>query len=289
VTTYFEALSAFARTIDTPAGPLAAIDMPASGGVERTPALLVPGYTGSKEDFVLLLGTLGATGHRAVAIDQRGQFESPGPDDPAAYTVDALARDVRAVIDAMGGGPVHVVGHSFGGLVTRAAVLAEPSIARSFTLMGSGPGALTGPRVERMEQLAPLLEAGGLPAVYAAMERLAADDPRAAAAPGWLRDFLRTRFLSSSATGLAAMGDALLSEPDRVDELAACGVPVLVVHGEDDDAWLPPIQKAMAERLQAHHVVIPGAAHSPAAEAAGPTAEALLSFWRSVEDAQPDR
>jgi pimeloyl-ACP methyl ester carboxylesterase len=70
------------RTFAGGAGPLAALDT--GTGATRGTALLVAGYTGSKEDFAPLLAPLADAGLRAVAIDQRGQYESPGPDDPAA-------------------------------------------------------------------------------------------------------------------------------------------------------------------------------------------------------------
>ena len=105
------------------------------------------GYTGSKEDFAPLLAPLADAGYRVVALDQRGQFESPGPDDPAAYSVPELGLDVVAVARVLreeSGEPLHLLGHSFGGLVTRAAVLAEPALFTSFTLLGSGPSRLGG-------------------------------------------------------------------------------------------------------------------------------------------------
>ncbi|MEN3361211.1 MAG: hypothetical protein V7637_5193, partial [Mycobacteriales bacterium] len=211
------------RDFQTEAGPIALLECdPGPTGVP--PVLLVPGYTGSKEDFVGVLGQLAAAGHRAVAMDQRGQFESPGPDDPAAYTVDALARDVRLVLADLAGAdrrPVHLVGHSFGGLVARAAAVADPAAVASVVLLCSGPAGIGGNRKQRMEELRPLLATGGMPAVYEHMERLAAGDARAAAAPPELRAFLRRRFLASSAVGLEAMGEALLGEPDRVAELRA--------------------------------------------------------------------
>jgi pimeloyl-ACP methyl ester carboxylesterase len=64
--------------------------------------LLVPGYTGSKEDFRLLLEPLAAAGHRVVALDQRGQFQSPGGPELESYTTTALAEDVLAVADELG-------------------------------------------------------------------------------------------------------------------------------------------------------------------------------------------
>lgn len=263
-------------------GPLAVLDVePARRTAPRATALLVPGYTGSKEDFLPVLELLARAGHRVVAMDQRGQYETPGPDDPARYTVAELAAEVGEVVGALGDGPVHLVGHSFGGLVSRAAVLARPALVRSLTLLGSGPAALTGPRVERLHALVPVLRRGGMPAVYDAMEAFAARGTTLP--PTHLRAFLRRRFLTSSPAGLSGMGAALLVEPDRTADLAALGVPVLVAYGAADDAWAPAVQADMARRLGAAHVVLPGAAHSPAAEVPLPTARALLAHWASAE------
>jgi pimeloyl-ACP methyl ester carboxylesterase len=271
------------RLLPTPAGPIAMLD--ADGG-SGTPALLVPGYTGSKEDFALILAPLAATGRRVVAMDQRGQFESPGPDHPAAYTVEALATDVHAVLaDLAGpdGGPVHLLGHSFGGLVARGAVLADAAAVASLVLLGSGPAAIDGERRSIMEALRPLLASGGMAAVYERLELLAAGDGRSAYRPPELTAFLRRRFLASSPVALEAMGDALASEPDRVDALRASGVPVLVAHGEGDDSWSPAVQAEMARRLAARYDVIGGAVHSPAVENPAATIRLLAEFWSATD------
>ena len=270
------------RTFAGGAGPLAALDT--GGGGTRGTVLLVAGYTGSKEDFAPLLAPLADAGLRAVAIDQRGQYESPGPDDPAAYTVDELAADVLAVIGVLrqeDGDPLHLVGHSFGGIVTRGAVLADPTAVTSLTLLGSGPSGLTGRRAQLLDHLAPLLDAGGVELVHQTMEQLSMTDPRAQAVPAPTRQFLTRRFLRNSAAGLRGMADAMLGEPDRVAELAATGLPVLVAHGEADDAWLPHVQADMARRLGARHEVIDGSIHSPAIENPRRTLQLLLDFWAS--------
>lgn len=273
---------ASSRTFEGGAGPLAALDT--GPGAEGT-VLMVAGYTGSKEDFAPLLAPLSASGYRVVAIDQRGQYESPGPDDPSRYSVAELAEDVVAVARVLreeSGAPLHLLGHSFGGLVTRAAVLSSPELFRSFTLLGSGPAQLTGGRAELLDHLAPLLDEGGVELVHQTMEQLAMTDPKAQAVPAPTREFYARRFLRNSGPGLRGMADAMTSEPDRVEELKATGMPVLVAHGEADDAWMPHVQEDMAQRLGARHEVIEDSIHSPAVENPPRTVAVLCSFWESV-------
>ena len=111
-------------TIRTRRGPFAALEAgPASGVCEREAALLVPGYTGSKEDFLAVLGQLAGRGRRVFAIDMRGQFETPGAPDHDGYSASALGSDITALLRATGA--KHLLGHSYGGLIAREAVLAS--------------------------------------------------------------------------------------------------------------------------------------------------------------------
>jgi pimeloyl-ACP methyl ester carboxylesterase len=250
-----------------------------AGSPDAPPVLMLPGYTGSKEDFGPILDPLAAAGFRVTAIDLPGQFESPGLAPGGDYSPDGLAGFVRDVARRLGPRTL-LLGHSFGGLVARAAVIAEPALFESVVLLSSGPAALDGTRRVTMDQLEPVLAAAGLPGVYAAMQTAASGDPEFVTPDPALADFLERRFLGSSPQMLQGMADALRSEPDRVAELAATRVPVLVAHGVDDDAWLPAVQLEMAERLGARYAVIPDAAHSPAVENVAGTVSMLREFWR---------
>lgn len=244
------------------------------------PALLLPGYTGSKEDFGPILDPLGAAGLLVTTIDLPGQLDSAALSDHARYDPGGLAGCVAGVARRLGERTL-LLGHSFGGLVARAAVIAAPDRFESLVLLSSGPARVGGARRATMDALDPVLATHGLPAVYATLQASYMSDPRYVAPPPDVARFLERRFLRGSPAMLQGMADALRSEPDRVAELAATGVPVLVMHGVDDDAWPPAVQQEMAERLGAQHVVIPGAAHSPAIENPGATVAALLSFWNA--------
>ncbi|MBF6048955.1 alpha/beta fold hydrolase [Streptomyces sp. NRRL B-1677] len=266
-----------AHQLSTSRGDFAVIDARPAAPPRGT-VLLVPGFTGSKEDFIALLEPLTAAGYRAVAVDGRGQYETAGPRDEAAYARAELARDVLAQAAALGGG-VHLLGHSLGGLISRAAVLADASPFRSLTLMSCGPAAICAPQQERTLRLVAALGAYDMGAVWLEMRKADAESAPAAPVPPELDAFLRRRWMGTVPEQLMATGRQLTSEPDRTAELAAVPLPKHVLSGAVDYAWPVPSMDAMAKELSAVRTVIEGAEHSPNAEQPGPTAEALVRFW----------
>ena len=276
-----------------PEGPVAALRAVARPRTGDEPwdavALLVPGYGGSKEDFAPLLDPVADAGIDALAVDLPGQYETPAHvrDTPAAteaaHRPTALGTVVAALAraEAAAGRTVLLLGHSYGGLVARAALLAgAPAIG--LTLLASGPAALPmGPSRTRLDVLEPALRRRGTAGAVAVHE----DAGDWADLDDDLVAFLRRRLTASSPPALLGMGAALRSEPDRTPELLATvrggRVAPLVVCGTTDDAWPVAVQRTMAERLDAEFAAVAGAGHTPNTENPAGLLDVLVPTWRT--------
>ncbi|MFE0517338.1 alpha/beta fold hydrolase [Streptomyces sp. NPDC058964] len=275
-----------AYSLRTARGEFAVVDAPVAAGVEpRGVALLLPGFTGSKEDFNPLHVALAERGYRTVAVDGRGQYESDGPaDDESAYAQAELARDVLAQTEALGT-PVHLLGHSLGGQISRAAVLIEHSPFLSLTLMASGPAQISVSQQQRVKLLRDALGVMSMAEVWDAMRAMdAPEETETGELDGGLddREDLRRRWLGNKPAQLIATGRQLCTEPDRVAELAAVPLPFHVLSGALDDTWPVTLLDEMAVRLGARRTVVEGAEHSPNTDQPLATARAIAGFWDRV-------
>ncbi len=257
-------------TVDTDRGSFAAHRVTPTS-TPRAHVLLVPGWTGSKEDFTPLLSPLAAAGFAATAFDQRGQFETPGSTDADDYTLSSLAADAAAVSSAIGFETSHLLGHSFGGLVVQQAVVDAPARWTSLSLLSTGPGALGDSPARPLNQIVQALGTVPLDQIHAMREQ-------GVQRPDDIADFLLRRFTSNSETSLKAMTQHLLDAPDLIAAVLATGVPCWVGRGVDDDAWPHDQQSHMAKRLGTTVHVVAGSAHSPAIENTPGLIEAWLPF-----------
>lgn len=266
-------------TLDTDRGSFATLQAGPDVGTPLGTVLLVPGWTGSKEDFTPLVAELAKYGWRTVAVDQRGQFETPGPADPAAYKLAELGADVVAMSVALGGYS-QLVGHSFGGLVAREAVLLDASVFSTITLMCSGPAGLSSETERKaLELLAFGLDNLPIEQVYDLKLDHDTKQPKYVAPPADIAAFLRRRFTSNVPASLATITRGLVDSDDRTEQLAKAGVRAQVMYGEGDDGWPIAVQDAMADTLGVRPQAIAGAGHSPAIDQPAATARLLVDFF----------
>jgi pimeloyl-ACP methyl ester carboxylesterase len=256
----------------------------------RGDVLLVPGFTGSKEDFIAILEPLAAFGWRVAAMDLPGQGGAPALGPRGSHTLGTLAESVAAVARWFAPGRrVHLVGHSMGGLVTRELVLSDPASLASWTAMSSGPASIPAHGHTALLQLEAALASAPIEVVWAMKEQLDR-------AGGWdppsqeVADFCARRFITNDPAALSDCAEVLMTAPDLTEQVAAAltaaELPAAVVTGEIDDAWLPDTQKDMAERLGVAWYTLPGLGHNPATEDPQQTAAALNDVLTAAADAR---
>jgi proline-specific peptidase len=75
-----------------------------------------------------------ASSHEVIFLDLHGRGASPRPPSLSSLTFDADVDDAASAIAALGRGPVHLYGFSYGGLLGQALALRHPEMLRSLVL-----------------------------------------------------------------------------------------------------------------------------------------------------------
>lgn len=250
----------------------------ASSCGEGDPIVVVHGTTGSGDGWALVAPLL-ADDFRVITYDRRGRGGSgDGPD----YSLEREVEDLLAVM-AWAGGPVHLVGHSFG---ARVAMRAAPDAALSTLVLYEPPLAMDAvpsqmfaaiddaDRGGRWEEvLDRFLPLAGLTAEEIAFIRA---DP-----PSWQRAL-------DGARTVAREGAALRASPPDLDRLRALDVPTLVLIGGETTApiFLEGIDDVVRV-LDAAVVRIPGQRHIATVGAPDAFAAAVREFVRAVPGGRP--
>lgn len=212
-----------------------------------------------------------------IRYDLRGHGLSEPPAPDAKLTVEELAADALAILDALGVKAAHVAGISIGGLIAQAIAKLALERVRSLILCDSS---MAMPPPEPWIQRAAAVRKDGLePLVDGTMERWVGEAYRATAAGRGLRNLI----LRTTVAGYAAAAEALATADltDSTPQLAARRkepLPALVLVGEHDPSTpLAKAQELVAALPGATLVVIPGAHHIPLDEHADAVNAAFLA------------
>ncbi len=262
--------------VAAPSGGLARIALGPVGG-ERV--VLVPGMTGSKEDFIRMMPLFAASGYRVESFDMAGQYESAaaGPEnlDPPQehYTLDLFMEDLLVVLRT-GTTPTHLLGYSFAGTVASAVAVRHPDLFASLTLLSAPP--LAGQALRGFKVLGPISRV--IPARALGPPFITALRKNVHHAPEDRAVFVTARFELTRASSVGDILTLMKHTPDLADDLRATGLPLLVAIGASD-VWHEEAHRDFAEHVGARFLVLP-TGHSPCETAPHQLTAAMLDLMR---------
>lgn len=97
--------------------------------------VLIPGLATDVSEYQAIIAGL-ARRYMVIALDNRGAGRTDKPDMP--YSIEMMADDAAALLDALGIAQAHFVGTSMGGRVAMAMALQHPNVVRSLVLVSTG-------------------------------------------------------------------------------------------------------------------------------------------------------
>lgn len=245
--------------LTVPSGRLAAYE---AGNPEHPRVVLVPGSTGSKEDFVRMMPLFVEQGFSVLSYDLAGQYESyqAGPENlkPSRprFDLELFVNDFTAVLEQQRG-PSHVLGYSFAGNLTQETYVRRPELFRTMTLLSAPPvPGLAFRRIKRVGWMAPFTPPGlGAWFMVTGIKR------------NWIPvpedrlTFVNKRFQLTRQESVVDTIAHMRKTPNHRDALRASDLPKLVAVG-DHDLWPREVHAEFASAIGADFVVYP-TGHSP--------------------------
>jgi 3-oxoadipate enol-lactonase len=235
------------------------------GDPRREPIVLLEGMGGDIPGWRRNIPHLAAECF-VVAYDHRGNGRSESPDTPA--TMDTFVEDCLAVLDELAIERAHVYGQSFGGFVAQELGLTHPERARSLVLACTH---------------------SGHPHIVPSRARAPKDRPWlqlyapgfAEAHPEHVEDDLHVgREQPQHPEGQRRQWEAVQAW-DAYDRLPGLGVPVLVMHGSQDQLIDVENARVTTSRIPgAELAILEGAGHVYHSEQAERADEVVLDFVR---------
>ncbi|MEV0292621.1 alpha/beta fold hydrolase [Nocardia sp. NPDC050710] len=211
---------------------------------EGTPVVLQHGVVADTNANWMSMGVVNAlqsAGHQVISLDARGHGRSEKPHDPARYSWDAMAKDVRALYDELGLEEVAQVGYSMGGVISLLVAAADTRVRR-LAVGGIGSG---------------VIDCGGIDRRVIEVEWLieAMKDDGAAAPPIAQMFRLLADAVDADRVAIQAVAQALDERP--IETLDDVTVPALVLAGDNDPFAAEP--QRLADALpDGRAVVVPG-------------------------------
>jgi 3-oxoadipate enol-lactonase len=251
-----------------------------TGKSGATPVLMIQGLGASKNAWNLQRIAM-ATRFRIISFDNRGAGRSDKPIEP--FTLEQMADDALAVLDAAGIETAHVVGASMGGVISQIVAVKYPHRVRSLTLVCTA--CRNHPwRQELLQSWAKTAEEKGMIEVGKEAAQWVMSPRsfrRLVPAFTWMGPLAALRPRHSFVSQIDAI---LNTREDLVDQLSAITAPTMVIVGNQDILTPRGDSEEIAERIpNSELVVISGAAHGLMMEHSSTFNKILIEFLQRTE------
>jgi 3-oxoadipate enol-lactonase len=251
-----------------------------TGKSGATPVLMIQGLGASKNAWNLQRIAM-ATRFRIISFDNRGAGRSDKPTEP--FTLEQMADDALAVLDAAGIETAHVVGASMGGVISQIVAVKYPHRVRSLTLVCTA--CRNHPwRQELLQSWAKtaadkgMIEVGKEAAQWVMSPR---SFRRLVPAFTWMGPLAALRPRHSFVSQIDAI---MNTREDLVDQLSTITAPTMVIVGNQDILTPRGDSEEIAERIpNSELVVISGAAHGLMMEHSPTFNKILIEFLQRTE------
>jgi pimeloyl-ACP methyl ester carboxylesterase len=242
------------------------------------PLLLIAGFACDHTIWSQVVAIL-ASEYRVVVFDNRGVGQTAAPDTPCS--IRQMAEDAAGLLDAIGLSPVHVAGHSMGGLIAQELALAHPEQIQTLMLLSSCA------RVD--ERGKAIIESWGeLPRLVDPTTGARLSLPwvytnALFATPGAIEEIIAQIVANPfppSAQGIYGQSRAI-SRCDTSGRLGAIDCPTLVLVGSEDILLPVPFAEQLARGIRGAELVVLGkTGHGLLIESPDAVATTLLDFLR---------
>jgi pimeloyl-ACP methyl ester carboxylesterase len=215
------------------------------------PVLLLPGWSGSIEEFSALNETLVAAGYRVIVADLPGSGRSePQPRDYTAAYYEDDTRSFTALLHHLAVASTHVMGFSDGGEISLLMAALTPNLVRSVLTWGAA-GAIHDPDGQLRDVLYNVVDKPILP-LQQYSEHLKATYGEANA-----------RAMTRSV--VVAYGEIIKAGGDiSLSKVSAITCPVLLITGEHDFLATPALVSQLAARIaKSEMLTVEDAGHAP--------------------------
>ena len=255
---------------------------------QGTPLVFVHEFAGEAQSWHLQVRFF-TRRYRTIAFNARGYPPSDIPTEPAAYSQEQAAEDIRGLLDTLGIARAHVCGLSMGGYATLHFGLRHPERALSLVVAGCGYGSVAADRAQFQRDVAATAQRF-LAAPMAQMADVYCQGPtrvqfRDKDPKGWQEFYDMFAAQSAIGHGLTMRG-VQLTRPSVYELEAALErltVPTLIVTGDEDDPCLEPGIFLKRKIRTSGLVVIPKAGHTINLEEPEAFNRAVLDFLTAVE------